>query len=85
MAALFLIETIMIEGGGLINGSLLNEGLIDELSLLLLPIADGTPKTPTTFEVSEYLQKRPATHLRFIEVKQLEEGILWLRYHINRK
>ena len=83
LAALFPIKTIMLEGGGHINGSLLNEGLIDELSLLLLPIADGTPKTPTTFEVSEYLQKKPATLMRLTEVKQLEHDVLWLRYGMN--
>jgi riboflavin biosynthesis pyrimidine reductase len=71
LTRLFPIETIMLEGGGHINGSLLNEGLIDELSLLIIPVADGTPKSPTTFEVSEYLQKRPATELQLMEVKQL--------------
>lgn len=80
LAQLFPIQTIMLEGGGHINGSLLNEGLIDELSLLLLPIADGTPKTPTTFEVSDYLPKGPATPLLLSEVQQLEEGVVWLKY-----
>jgi riboflavin biosynthesis pyrimidine reductase len=83
LGELFPIQTIMLEGGGHINGSLLNEGLIDELSLLLLPIADGTPNTPTTFEVSTYLQKKPATLLQLIEVQQLEEGVLWLKYRVN--
>ena len=85
LAALFPINTIMLEGGGHVNGSLLNEGLIDELSLLLLPIADGTPKTPTTFEVSEYLQKQPATLMHLTEMKQLEHDVLWLKYRINSK
>jgi riboflavin biosynthesis pyrimidine reductase len=82
LSTLFPIETIMLEGGGNLNGSLLNDGLIDELSLLIIPIADGTPKTQTTFEVSEYLQKKPVTHLQVKEVKQLEEGVLWLRYYM---
>lgn len=83
IAQLFPIETIMLEGGGHINGSLLNEGLIDELSLLLLPIVDGTPKSPTSFEVSEYLQKAPATPLQLTGAEQLEHGVLWLRYRVN--
>lgn len=83
LAALFPIQTIMLEGGGHINGSLLNEGLIDELSLLILPIADGTPKSPTTFEVGEYLEKRPSTPLRLIEIKPLENEVVWLRYHVT--
>lgn len=83
LAALFPIKTLMVEGGGHLNGSLLNEGLIDELSLLMLPIADGTPKSPTTFEVSDYLSKAPATHLKLNEVKQLENDVVWLKYSLN--
>ena len=83
LAESFPIETIMLEGGGHINGSLLNEGLIDELSLLIVPIADGTPKTPTSFEVSEYLEKKSASLLRLTELKQLEYDVLWLKYSIK--
>lgn len=43
---LFDIRTLMLEGGGNINGSLLNAGLIDEVSLLVLPLADGAANTP---------------------------------------
>ena len=83
LADLFPIKTLMVEGGGHLNGSLLNAGLIDELSLLVLPIADGTPKSPTTFEVSEYLSKAPAILLKLNEVKQLENDVLWLKYSLN--
>ncbi len=83
LAILFPIKTIMLEGGGHVNGSLLNAGLIDELSLLILPLADGTPNTPTTFEVSEYLQKKHAKPLELIDVQKLENDVLWLRYRMN--
>ncbi|WP_158825862.1 dihydrofolate reductase family protein [Mucilaginibacter lacusdianchii] len=85
LAELFPIQTLMLEGGGHVNGSVLNEGLIDELSLLLLPIADGTPGSPTTFEVSSYLQKKPATQLQLTEVQQLDEGVLWIKYRFGNK
>ena len=83
LADLFPIKTLMAEGGGHLNGSLLNAGLIDELSLLLLPIADGTLKSPTTFEVSEYLTKAHATQLKLTKVQQLENDVLWLKYSLN--
>jgi riboflavin biosynthesis pyrimidine reductase len=35
------VRTLMLEGGGGINGSFLRAGLVDELSLLLAPVADG--------------------------------------------
>ncbi|MET4108086.1 RibD family protein [Hymenobacter sp. UYP22] len=83
LAALFPIETLMLEGGGHLNGSLLNAGLIDELSLLVLPIADGTPHSPTTFEVSDYLQMGPATRLYLNQVQQLDNDVVWLKYRFS--
>jgi riboflavin biosynthesis pyrimidine reductase len=85
LAKLFAIKTIMLEGGGHVNGSLLNAGLIDGLSLLIIPMADGTPKSPTTFEVSEYLQKKSATILHLKETKELEHGVIWLKYSVEKK
>jgi riboflavin biosynthesis pyrimidine reductase len=84
LAELFPIQTLMLEGGGHLNGSLLNAGLIDELSLLVLPLADGTPKSPTTFEVSEYLTKGPATRLYLTQVQQLDNDVVWLKYRFDR-
>lgn len=37
-------------GGGHINGSLLNAQLIDEVSLLIIPIAGGAETFSTLFE-----------------------------------
>lgn len=83
LGKLFGIKTLMLEGGGHINGAFLNEGLIDELSLLLLPVADGTVGTPTLFEVSEFKQKRDATFMELIGSEQLEGGVMWLRYKVK--
>ncbi|WP_345952700.1 RibD family protein [Mucilaginibacter sp. PAMB04168] len=85
LGELFPIKTLMAEGGGHLNGSLLNAGLIDELSLLLLPIADGTLKSPTTFEVSEFLQKSPAALMQLQKAEQLENDVIWLKYRFKKK
>lgn len=85
LSELFPIQTLMLEGGGHVNGSLLNEGFIDEVSILLAPIADSTANTPTTFELSDYLPKKPATLMHLTEVKQVEHGVLWLKYSIDNK
>jgi riboflavin biosynthesis pyrimidine reductase len=83
LAELFSIEKIMLEGGGSLNDSFLADGLIDEISLLLLPIADGTPNTQTVFEASRRLSENHATRLHLKEVRQLEDDVLWLRYKIS--
>lgn len=79
----FPIKTLMLEGGGHLNGSFLNEGLIDELSLLIIPVADGMANTATLFEVSTKLFKHPATLMELQEIKQVEGGTLWIKYQIN--
>ena len=79
---LFNIKTLMLEGGGNINGSLLNEGLIDELSLLILPIVDGTPNSATTFDVSAHLPQKVAQQLKLINVQKLDHDVLWLTYKV---
>ena len=77
---LFGIEKLMLEGGAHINGSFLNEELIDELHQLLLPIADGTRETSTMFEIEDSIKKTGATLLKLAHVKQLEDDVLWLTY-----
>jgi len=70
----------MLEGGGHINGSFLNEGLIDELHQLLLPIADGTIETSSLFEIAADVKKEGATLMKLDNVKQIEDDVLWLTY-----
>ncbi len=47
LQAIFGINKVRIDGGGKVNGSFLKAGLIDELSLVIVPIADGSIGTPT--------------------------------------
>jgi 2,5-diamino-6-(ribosylamino)-4(3H)-pyrimidinone 5'-phosphate reductase len=77
---LFGIEKLMLEGGAHINGSFLNEGFIDELHQLLLPIADGTIATSTLFEVDPKVKKEGATLLKLDRVERMEDDVLWLTY-----
>jgi riboflavin biosynthesis pyrimidine reductase len=79
----FKIQTLMLEGGGNINGSLLNAGLIDEISLLILPLADGTANAPTTFEIGNFLPKKDARQLKLINVQKLKHDVLWLNYRVE--
>jgi riboflavin biosynthesis pyrimidine reductase len=80
---LFGIEKLMLEGGAHINGSFLNEGLINEFHQLLLPVADGSIKTSTLFEIDEKVKKENATLLKLEKVKQIENDVLWITYKIG--
>jgi riboflavin biosynthesis pyrimidine reductase len=81
--ALFGIKKLMLEGGGHMNGSFLNEGLIDELNLLILPLADGTAASSTVFDINKEMKKGGATLLQLKEVKQIENDVLWITYKVK--
>ena len=70
----------MIAGGGAINWSFLQEGLIDELSLIMVPVADGSSTAVSIFEKSRFFPGGGAVSFELREVKQMEGGSLWLRY-----
>lgn len=76
----FGIRKVMLEGGGGLNGSLLGAGLIDELSLLLCPFADGSREVPTVFDVPAAALKKKAVALRLTAVSTRPGGVVWLRY-----
>ncbi len=82
---LFNIKRVRIDGGGHVNGSFLKAGLIDEFSLVLAPIADGTVGAPTVFEAEKGYGKRMATHFKLKSVKRIYKDFLWIRYQTIRK
>ena len=73
-------KRMRIDGGGSVNGSVLRAGLIDELSLVLAPVADGRTGIPTVFDADGADTKRKGTRFRLKSVKRLERDFLWLRY-----
>lgn len=64
----------------MINWSFLQAGLIDELSLVMAPVADGSFAAVSVFEKSEFFPGGAAVPFELREVKQIEGGSLWLRY-----
>ena len=82
LRARFDIETLLLEGGGKINGSFLAADLIDELSVLVAPVADGSVGTPTLFDVDD--RRAPARKLKLISMEKRAGDIVWLRYEVVR-
>lgn len=75
------VHTLMLEGGGGINGSMLRVGLIDELSLLIAPVADGRAGTASLFDVSD--EGFAPQRLALQSVERRADDTVWLRYLIN--
>lgn len=79
----FGIKRLLLEGGGNINGAFLEAGLIDELSLLLVPGVDGRRDIPTVFDGMDPKRKR-APGMKLTQVAKRRGNSLWLRYRFFR-
>lgn len=77
----FGAKTLMLEGGGRINGGMLAAGLVDEVSVLLTPAVDGRVGTPTLFELD--VDQAVPSRLALAHVEQRADSVLWLRYRVE--
>lgn len=82
----FGIRSVSVQGGGILNGSLLNEGLIDELSLVVYPGIDGLAGVPSVFEYigDETDYPGEGQRLQLLSIEQREHGIVWIRYEFHK-
>jgi riboflavin biosynthesis pyrimidine reductase len=79
----FGVKTLMLEGGGRINGGMLRAGLIDEISVLVTSVVDGRVGTPALFDIDgdDWDPRRLALEA----VERRAGDVLWLRYRIDPK
>src|SRR5271165_6428764 len=77
------IRTLLLEGGGHINGAFLQADLVDEVSLLLVPGVDGRHDIPAVFD-GVNPSRKAAVPLRLKSVEQRERDALWIRYEVVR-
>jgi len=75
------VRTLMLEGGGGINGSMLQADLIDELSVLIAPVADTRTGTAALFDV--HGNRAFPRRLSLIAVEKRPDDVLWLRYRVH--
>jgi riboflavin biosynthesis pyrimidine reductase len=80
----FGVKKLMLEGGGETNGEFLRRGLVDELSLLLTPVADGRPGEPALFDVEGEEPKKAIAHLRLKSVRRAAADMLWIKYAVKK-
>lgn len=78
----FGIERLMVAGGGVMNWSFLQEGLIDELSLVIAPVADGSTTAVSCFEKANFMPSHAPVAFRLKEAKPMDGNALWLRYEL---
>ena len=81
---LFRIKRMMVGGGGTINWSMVQNGLVDEVSVILAPIANGDPDGHRFFVAKEPYSSIKETAFKLESVKELEHDTLWIRYSVKK-
>jgi 5-amino-6-(5-phosphoribosylamino)uracil reductase len=86
IGALFGVKTLLLEGGGGINGAFLKARLIDEFSTLIHPAVDGVAGTQSIVDYHGPEGDKPGAgqSLRLTHCETLEGGMVWLRHAVER-
>jgi 2,5-diamino-6-(ribosylamino)-4(3H)-pyrimidinone 5'-phosphate reductase len=78
------VRTVRVDSGGTLNGVLLREGLVDEISLLVDPSLVGGTSPRSFFVAPDLKSPENLIDLRLTHIEQLRDGMVWLRYDIVR-
>ena len=74
----FGVKRMSVVGGPAINTAFLNEGLLDEISILIGAGVDGRQDMPSVFDGRS--MDFPLTQLKLSDVRKFDSGAVWLRY-----
>lgn len=77
------VERLVVVGGGNINGSMLREGLLDEVSLIVGAGIDGRKGMTAVFDGLSH-EDWKLTKLRLQGVTRVGTESVWLRYDVER-
>lgn len=76
-------DELLLNGGGGVNWSLLKEGLVDEVSIVMTPVADGSTETASLFDGNPKYNKNEPVGFELIDMQKLADGSVWLRYAVK--
>ncbi|MDB6167188.1 MAG: bifunctional deaminase-reductase domain protein [Verrucomicrobia bacterium] len=80
----FGVKRLLVEGGGKTTGAFLAAGLIDEISLLLTPVADGRIGEPSLFDTEGNHSSKALSNVRIQSVRKIGAGMFWLKARPSR-
>jgi hypothetical protein len=83
LGSAFRLRKLMLQGGGTFNGAMLQAGLVDEISHITVPVADGGGDVVTMFHGGP--STKSAATLRLFSHKILRGGAVWCRYKVIKR
>ncbi|MDP9421512.1 MAG: RibD family protein [Pseudomonadota bacterium] len=79
------IERLLLEGGGIANGNFLRAGLVDEISLIVWPVIDGSAGAPSIIDstADDGEELAPLNGMKLLSCETMAEDAIWLRYRLE--
>jgi 2,5-diamino-6-(ribosylamino)-4(3H)-pyrimidinone 5'-phosphate reductase len=77
---LFGVKQMTVQGGGVTNGAFLKAGLLDELSLIITPVADGEAAISSVFDIFSKNTRVAVKKLQLKSVKRYQQNCVWLKF-----
>lgn len=81
----FGISSVSLQGGGILNAAMLQQGIVDELSLVIYPGIDGTSKSRSIFDYVGKGRPVKGQSLKLLDIEKEKGGVVWLRYKIQKQ
>lgn len=82
---LFHVESMMLGGGAVLNWSFIQAGLVDEVSQVIAPAADGSMETQTLFMAKPGLSTDQPVVFLPEEVEVMKDHAVWIRWKVGPK
>lgn len=80
---IFPMDELVLGGGANLNWSMIRDGLCDEISLVLMPTADGENHTNSLFEANDTYSAPVPIAFSLKSVEPLKDGSVWIRYDVD--
>lgn len=81
---LYKIKTVRIDSGGTLNGIMLRNGLVDEISMLIYPNFVGGLSPRSIFRAHDLTSSDDVIDLKLIGAEKLKGNVIWLRYKVKK-
>ncbi|TYB30500.1 MAG: hypothetical protein FXF47_08935 [Candidatus Mcinerneyibacterium aminivorans] len=80
----FNVHKIRIDSGGVINGQLLRNNLVDMISVVITPQLTGGRSFDKMFIAEDLDDLNDIIRLKLYDVRSLENDIIWLMYEVKK-
>lgn len=81
----FNTQRVRVDAGGILNGVLLRQGLVSEVSVIISPSLVGGTSPKTMFVAPDLQAEEGVVSLELCNLEKLKDRYVWLRYKVLKK